>query len=132
MNKTKFYLSVLITIISIISFAQIPSDKSAPMEYETMTNPLKSDPLATQQGYRIYKKVCWLCHGNNGDGKGPQSANINTKPADLKHPVVKSRKDGALFWWISNGGNDMEAFKDALTEEQIWQVVTYIRKIQQQ
>jgi mono/diheme cytochrome c family protein len=39
--------------------------------------------------------------------------------------------DEYLLWAISEGGKsfgtNMPAFKDALTEEQIWQIITYMR-----
>lgn len=101
-----------------------------PPEADLLVNPLQEDTKAPMRGARIYNKVCWTCHGDNGKGNGPQAAEIETRVADFNDPQVVNRTDGALFWWIQHGGNDMQPFKDALTDEEIWMVVTYIRYIQ--
>jgi mono/diheme cytochrome c family protein len=53
-------------------------------------------------------------------------------PALLAHLIrMPDTVDEYLLWAISDGGKPfgtkMPAFKDALTEEQIWQIVTYMR-----
>lgn len=122
-------LFFLIIAISPGMYAQT-SGKVIPSEYRELANPYAANPKAIKTGYKIYQKACWNCHGDNGDGNGPQSNEIKTKVASFKDPVVKGRTDGELLWWIQTGGNDMESFKKALTEEDIWMVVAYIRKTQ--
>ncbi|MFQ3580216.1 MAG: c-type cytochrome [Bacteroidales bacterium] len=126
-----FFLILIIVLTSFTVFvSQEPSKKTIPIQYDNLKNPIPYDAKNIAAGAKIYKKLCWTCHGDNGNGKGPGAAEIATKPADLNHPVVKSRTDGAMFWWISEGGNDMKPFKDVLTKQEIWQSVVYIRKIQ--
>jgi hypothetical protein len=43
--------------------------------------------------------------------------------------MVKAQSNGSLFWKITNGRANMPAFKQILSEEQRWQLVSYIRKI---
>lgn len=38
------------------------------------------------RGKTLFTNVCSLCHGTNGDGKGPGSAALNPKPASMKDP----------------------------------------------
>lgn len=110
--------------------AQKPSEKEIPTEVNSHTNPFKNDPISWKKGAKIYKKVCWICHGNNGLGNGPDAAELENKPADFNHQVVKDRSDGALHWLILEGGNGMEPFKEVLNDEQVWHMVSYIRKLQ--
>jgi len=134
MQTTKIISKCLIMLLFVMflsfhGYAQ-STPKNIPESSKKLKNPYNNDTKAISVGARVYKKVCWTCHGDNGNGKGPQAAEIETKVADYNDPTVKSRTDGELFYWISNGGNDMQAFKETLTDEEIWKVVSYIRKIQ--
>ncbi len=126
-KKVLFYL--LTIFIAPELFAQNNPTK-IPEDAKNHVNIYKGDKSVIGYGAKIYKKHCWLCHGTNGIGNGPGATEIETKPANFNSPQVTERTDGELFWWISNGGNDMQPFKDALSEEEIWKVVNYIRKIQ--
>jgi len=95
-----------------------------------LKNPIAQEPSSAASGYKIYKKACWSCHGTNGNGKGPGATDLETPPADFSTELIKGRTDGELFWWISEGGNGMDAFKETLGEKERWMLVTYIRKIQ--
>ena len=35
--------------------------------------------------------------------------------------------DGDFFWKIQEGRGDMPSFNDDLSEEQIWEIINYIR-----
>lgn len=126
--KTLFMLFSL--LLCIVAYSQEPTNKDFTAEINSLENPFKDDPTAEKYGYRVYKKVCYICHGQNGCGLGPQAQELENKPANFNHPTVVERTDGALYWWIANGGNDMQAFKDVLSDEEIWQVINYIRKVQ--
>lgn len=126
----KVFLLFSFILAASFLFSQNVNNLKIPEEADQLQNPYSADKKSAMRGARIYKKVCWTCHGDNGAGNGPQAAEIETKPANFKDPLVLGRSEGALFWWISNGGSDMQAFKDALTEDEIWDVVSYVRKVQ--
>jgi mono/diheme cytochrome c family protein len=42
-------------------------------------------------GERIYRENCAACHGERGDGKGPQAEKLKTKPRDFTSGVYKFR-----------------------------------------
>ena len=127
--KSIILLLTLFPFVLISNWGQQP-DKIIPAKYQSMKNPLINDPKNIAAGIKVYKKVCWTCHGDNGNGKGPGAKEIKTKVADFIDPIVKGRSDGALFWWISYGGNDMQPYKDVLSKDEIWQNILYIRKVQ--
>ena len=126
---SKSFILFWLVTNSVLLFSQT-AGKKIPSEYKNLVNPYATDPKAVKTGYKIYQKACLNCHGDNGSGNGPQSKEIKTKVASFRDPVVMGRTDGELLWWIQTGGNDMESFKKSLTEEDIWMVVTYIRKTQ--
>jgi mono/diheme cytochrome c family protein len=128
----KALISVITIIFVLIQFELRPQvmEIDIPESAKKLQNPFKKDPKAINKGAIVYKKVCWTCHGDGGKGTGPQAAELETKPADFNDPKVVARTDGELYYWIGHGGGEMQAFNEALTDEEIWKVVTYVRKLQ--
>ena len=129
-----FILFIFFTVLILYAKSSIPlhhlsylkNDTSAvwiaPKSANKMKNPLKGKAEATQKGQGTYVQNCSECHGMTGKGDGPTADMLDTKPANLTSKKVQKQSDGALFWKISNGKGVMAAYKDALTEEQRWQL----------
>jgi mono/diheme cytochrome c family protein len=101
----------------------------APPEADKLVNPLKGKPEAVKAGKKLFKNQCVVCHGVRGRGDGVAGMGLNPKPADLTSKAVQDQTDGAIFWKITNGKTPMAAYKDVFTEEQRWELVTYIRTL---
>jgi mono/diheme cytochrome c family protein len=73
-----------------------------------------------------------MCHGPQGHGDGPAGQSLDPKPKNLA-VLRKSVGDDYLFWRINEGksGTSMVAWKGILTEEQIWQVISFIRVLKE-
>lgn len=84
---------------------------------------------AEQKGKELYDLYCWSCHGQNGFGDGAAGTALGQQPANFHDRRVKNQTDGALFWKLTNGRENMPPFKESLSEEQRWQLISYIRKI---
>jgi mono/diheme cytochrome c family protein len=80
-------------------------------------------------GREIYVNTCIRCHGI--DGTGVQSLRLVPAPADLSSPAVQNRLDGTLFKRIHEGkpNTAMGAWKHALSDEEIWDVLAYVRTL---
>ena len=110
----------------------------APPEYLARANPMTSTPEVLAAGERVYTGKlksynCSVCHGVKGDGKGPLASQYNPPPRNFScKDTVNGIPDGQLFWIIRNGspGTAMPPSKD-LTDEQVWQLVHYLRNIAQ-
>ncbi len=104
-----------------------------PTEYANFKNPVAGDQSAIAAGKTTFEANCASCHGNAGKGDGPAGTSLNPKPADLTQLDSKEDTDGYLYWHIAEGGapfhSSMPAFKDTLSKDQIWQVVSYLRSI---
>jgi cytochrome c oxidase cbb3-type subunit 3 len=63
------------------------------------------------------------------DGNGPDSEDLIVRPADLQSRVTRSKTDWELLVAISNGVlfSPMHGFRGKLTDEQILDVLSYIR-----
>ncbi|HWF59141.1 MAG TPA: cytochrome c [Nitrospira sp.] len=86
----------------------------------------EGDPVT---GREIYVNTCICCHGI--DGKGMLGIKLVPPPADLTSLAVQSRLDGTLFRRIHDGkpNTAMGAWKHSLSDEEIWDVLTYVRTL---
>jgi mono/diheme cytochrome c family protein len=103
----------------------------APRSADSLKNPFPDEPLVVQQGEELYQVLCWSCHGEEGFGDGAAGGALGVKPANFHEDQVKNQSDGALFWKLSTGRGNMPPFQDVLSEEQRWQLIVYIRKLNQ-
>jgi putative copper resistance protein D len=80
-------------------------------------------------GAAVYAERCAVCHGRAGGGDGPAAARLPRPPADLRAPHTGQHTAGDLFWWVSHGiaRGGMPGFADALSDEQRWDVINYVR-----
>lgn len=99
-----------------------------PADYAGKANPLGADSATT--GAEVFKTNCATCHGDSGHGDGPAGVALDPAPKNLAE-LQKIASDDYLFWRINTGreGTAMIAWKGTLTEDQIWQVVAYIRTL---
>ncbi len=87
-------------------------------------------------GERVYQENCAACHGEKGDGKGPEAYKFKTKPRDFTRGVYKFRStpsgslptDEDIFRTISTGirGAGMLA-QLQLSEKERWAVTEYLK-----
>lgn len=103
---------------------------TVPADYAGKANPFGSEAAA--QGAEVFKSNCEMCHGPQGHGDGVASQSLDPKPKNLA-VLQKSVGDDYLFWRISEGkpGTSMVAWKGILTEEQIWQTVSFIHSLEE-
>ena len=134
--------SALFIVLGIASFGYALAEgehktATAPAEFLEMTNPYDVDDVDEdflKSAKKIYKRKCKKCHGTDGDGKGSSAEDMEIQPTAFNEPgYLANRKDGQLYWISLEGseGTEMEAFGPGtdtnLSEEEIWQVITYIR-----
>lgn len=87
-----------------------------------LTNPLSPDEPTVTAGRKLFNRTgCIACHGNNARGAvGPDL----TDDEWMRQPT-----DEMIFNTIKNGrsGTVMSGFGTDLTDEQIWQIITWLR-----
>jgi mono/diheme cytochrome c family protein len=93
-------------------------------------SPVPATPDSIAAGKQTYLRRCASCHAASGEG-GPGNDLIPAAPS-LVDEQVKAKTDSQVFNNIKNGiGPDfnMVAFKDTLKDDEIWNVVNYLRSI---
>lgn len=100
-----------------------------PAEYMGLTNPLGEDAAAA--GAELFRTNCETCHGPQGHGDGPAGQSLQPPPGNLAEVQARAGDD-YLFWRIHDGkpGTSMVAWRGILSDEQIWQVVAFIRTLE--
>ena len=93
-------------------------------------NPVPSDAQTIATGKDLWNLHCKSCHGTKGLGDGPKSAQLKTEPGDFSKADVQAQTDGALFYKISEGRDDMPKFKQKIPDEDDrWSLVNFMRTL---
>lgn len=100
-----------------------------PAEFAGKTNPLGAD--AAVEGAKVFESNCQACHGPQGNGDGPAGQSLDPKPKNLAE-LQAVANDDFLFWRVSEGkpGTSMVGWKGILKDEQIWQVISFLRTLE--
>jgi mono/diheme cytochrome c family protein len=127
----------VLTVLAIVAFAGgrlVAQDEYqpwvAPDEARKVKNPVPATPENLEAAAHLYKDNCSLCHGEKGKGDGIMGMSLKVTPADFTDSkLLALETDGSLFWKVSEGRNPMPTWKDILSENERWQLVNYIRKL---
>ena len=107
----------------------------APEPYAGMTNILPASEKNLAAGKQLFHQdakpiPCEACHGFKGDGFGVIFARMQPYPRDFTcYQTMKEVSDGQMYWIIKHGshGTRMKSFFTRLKEDEIWQLVHYVR-----
>ena len=93
-----------------------------------LVNPLDPSTEVVADGAALYATYCALCHGDAGTGDG-QLADQYRRMPDLTQPYVLNYPDGFVYSVIREGGRSMPRFADALSVEERWAIVHFLRTL---
>lgn len=129
---TASFTIVVIALWAVSAMSAPPRLQEAQHNTETqkLKNPVPSNVESIEAGKKLYQLNCAKCHGPGGKGDGGMALSGGT-PSDLTDETWDfGATDGDIFTAIRDGvSSDMLAYKDKLTDKQIWQLVNFIRSI---
>jgi mono/diheme cytochrome c family protein len=79
----------------------------------------------TNSAKALFKSRCALCHGE--DGRGKTNLGQQMKAFDLNSAKVQRQKNSVLKQVIVNGKGNMPPFQATLSDDQINQLLKYVR-----
>ena len=99
-------------------------------EAAKIANPVSAAPDSVGAGRRVYARLCANCHGPSGKGDGSGAAG-GAAPADLTDATWDyGSSDGEIFTVIRDGTSaDMGSYAERLSQQDIWNVVNYVRTL---
>ncbi len=116
-------VALLLVVPTVAVFSQEEPPTEVPPPYAGLENPFSwSDASAQEWGKGTYQRSCLGCHGVDGGS----IAESDFSAAD--YPQMLEESPDFLFWILSEGRLDrgMPPYKSSLSEEQRWQVLTYL------
>jgi len=130
--KKKLTLLASVLTVSALGFAftiiQQPKPWAVPDKDAKIANPVKSNAESISAGKALWSLHCSSCHGKKGLGDGTKAAQLKTTPQDMTLASFQSQTDGALYYKISEGRDDMPSFKKKIPDaEDIWNLVNFVR-----
>ncbi len=130
-NRTVFLTAVSVIILNAVFTNAFAQQKPwvTPKEAQVIKNPIAGNAATLAEGKKLYVTNCAPCHGDKGRGDGPAAQALNPKPADHSSAAIQNETDGSLFWKLSQGRNPMPAYGKILTEQQRWELISYIRTL---
>lgn len=140
-RRAVFFLSLVAVLVfySNLWAGDCPQPRfteNAPPDIYNRVNPLDPSIENILAGKALYEEkakptACKFCHGTKGDGRGGMSMGVHPQPRNFTcEKTINDVPDGQLFWVIRNGspGTGMPAFEE-LEDDEIWQLIIYIRKL---
>jgi len=97
--------------------------------------PRDSNDAAIFRGGLVYANYCVTCHGINADGNGRAARLHNPRPANLR---ASDKNDAYIGLIVRRGGEalgrapGMPPWAEELTDEQIKDVVAFVRSVNAQ
>lgn len=92
-------------------------------------NPVAPTPESVATGGALYAVYCTPCHGPGGTGDGLVASKFVPAP-DLTNPELqRGRTDGYWESYLGVGGAIMPAYAEAMSAEERWHVVNYLRTL---
>ena len=127
----RMYSLLILVIVGLCLFSGtnrlVQEPWTAPTWTDSLYNPYNLEPLTLPQAQEVYILKCIKCHANQGQGY-PLEHTAQEVP-DFKQDWFRQQSDGALYWKIREGRGVMPGYKSTLSEEQLWQLVEYVRDL---
>jgi mono/diheme cytochrome c family protein len=96
-----------------------------------MPNPVKATESSVATGRQHYQTFCTPCHGPEAKGgtTGPVATKFIPTPDLTNAELQRQRTDGYWHSYIVVGGAVMPAYGEALSSQEAWHIVNYLRSL---
>lgn len=110
-----------LALLTVVSAAGLPAQNK---------NPLANDPKAAKLGEFQFRSNCAFCHGlgARGGGRGPDLTRVHKKHGNADRDLFRTVNEGVPGTAMPPNGATQQGV--GMTEQEIWQVIAYIRSVQ--
>lgn len=130
MTYVRFASIIIVIAISSLACnqpADVATNQSQPANSPaTTTRDVPQDEFAFARAN--FMKHCAVCHGAEGDGGRVEVEGKKLRVPSLKEGHALEHTDKQLVEQITEGDDEMPAFKDKLSAEEIDDLVRFVRK----
>lgn len=91
--------------------------------------PAVANEEKTPSAITLFQQYCQDCHGPQRDGRGGLRPFLEQDPANLTSQTTQAKTDRELFSIIKTGAGEMHGWADTFTDEQILDLVRYLRAL---
>jgi mono/diheme cytochrome c family protein len=124
--------TVSISLLLVLTCSDIHAHSwEAPQIEAQEKNPIPLNAGSIKSGKVIFTELCSTCHGDNAEGLKSEESGLEKNTENLRKRL-KGHSDGDFFWKIQNGKGERPSFSKELAEMQIWNVINYIKSIDNQ
>ena len=102
----------------------LAADWKVPDQVKGRISPFKFTKETVTMGEGLFQRNCKACHGDPGHHN---FAAIVPTPGDPASEEFQKQTDGDMFFRITTGKTPMPSFKAALSGEERWDVISYLR-----
>ncbi len=90
---------------------------------------LSMTPEEVIHGQELYAENCAICHGERGEGDGPEAGSLSVSPVDFTdQEFMGTRSAVDLFQSITDGLGEMHSYAD-LAEADRWALTSFLRTL---
>ena len=122
------FVSGLFLLVSAALVAQ-PKPWVVPDNFKSMKNPVAQSDASTKAGLAVFTKNCASCHGKAGLGDGVKARTLKDFPGNFSKTDFQSLADGDIFYRTKTGRGEMPKYDGKLSDDDIWNVVNYMRTL---
>jgi mono/diheme cytochrome c family protein len=99
-----------------------------------LPNPVRASAASIALGRERYVTFCVPCHGPEAKGgvTGPVATKFIPTPDLTNAELQKQRTDGYWHSYIVAGGAVMPSYGEALSSEEAWHIVNFLRSVPRQ
>lgn len=127
MKKMKLLFVGTAVLVFSATLAAQPKPWVVPANSKSMKNPVATGDASTKAGLALYTKNCASCHGKAGLGDGVKARALKTFPGDFSKADFQGQTDGDHFYKTKTGRGEMPKYEGKLADNDIWNVVNYMR-----
>ncbi len=127
----------LIRVLLVLSLLVACREQRPAYPHRPVPSGLLADETAIRAGAAMFAGRCASCHGHPHEGRSPRAVFFEPPAPTFGEPRYRDIDPAYLFWRIERGktvepylsrGSVMPGWRPYLSDEQIWQLVAYLRR----